>query len=195
MNWLEIEQLLKKFWDGETSVEEEHKLKLAFSREDVPENLSSFKSYFGFVTNEKKVEHPEKNFENKLTEKLISKSKHTLSIRRLLPYAAGFILLISSLFFLREENDSTNYKPLTEKELQLAQKYLGFFAENIEHTMSFSAQNLEKINLLNIGTNTIKQYKATYQKPLSSLNKVEHINHSFIQLKYLKTFENSKIKL
>lgn len=49
MNWLEIEQLLERFWEGETSLAEEQKLMEAFLRNDLPSNLSSFKDYFSYT--------------------------------------------------------------------------------------------------------------------------------------------------
>lgn len=195
MNWLEIEQQLERFWKGETSLAEEKQLKSAFSREDVPAHLQSFKNYFSFIGDQKTDELPNKNFEAELTEKLKLKNNRTFRLPRFLPYAASFLLLVSSMVFLyqRAENNSTKYEPLTAKEVQIAQKYMGLLSKNLEQSLTLSGHKLQKLDLLNKGAQTIQQYENAYQKQIKNLNRVEDIDHSLTRLKYLKTFETNKI--
>ncbi|MDA3905130.1 MAG: hypothetical protein PF484_03555 [Bacteroidales bacterium] len=195
MNWLEIERLLDRFWKGETSLAEEEQLKNAFSRNDAPAHLSSFKIYFAYNVDQKNIKHPQKDFEQKLLEKLNSKKIGFLSTPKLLAYAAGLLLLMSSLFFLLDNNDASKYKPLTAKEIRVAQKYLVLIANNMEQSAAFTSQKLEKLNMLNKGAQTIQQYETTYNKQIKNLNRIEQIDYSFNQLKYLKAFSNNKIKL
>jgi len=197
MNWLETEQQLERFWKGETSLAEEKQLKRAFSRDDVPAHLESFKNYFSYISNQKAEELPNKNFEAELTDKLKIKNNRIFLLPRFLPYAAGFLLLMSSLFFLyqRAENSSTKYEPLTAKEVQIAQKYMDLMARNIEQSLTLSGQNLQKLDLLNKGAQTIGQYEYTYQKQMKNLNRIEEIDHSLARLKYLETIGASKIEI
>lgn len=195
MNWLDIEQLLERFWEGKTSVEEEQELKHAFLREDLPTHLVPLKNYFLFATAQKNIALPNQDFEIQISEKLNPIKKPIFTSPKLLAYAASLLILASSLFFLLNENNSSKYKPLTEKELQVAQKYMGLLARNMEQTVSFSNQHLEKFKRLNEGADIIQQYETKLNKQVKNLNRIEHIDHSFTQLKYFKTFDNSKIKL
>ena len=195
MNWLIIENLLKRYWEGETSLAEEQQIKDAFKREDIPAHLKSYKSYFTFVVEQHLIEHPHKDFEVELLQNL--KVRNRLAFPTLLAYAAGLLLLLSIAFFLTRNNDinTPDYVPLTANEMQVAQKYLGFLSKNLEQSMAFSSQNLEKFKLLNKGAETIQQYENAYQKQIKNLKQVDYIDQSFIKLKYLKTFENSRIRL
>lgn len=195
MNWLIIEKMLERFWKSETTLEEELELKQAFLRDDLPTHLASFKNYFGYTAEQSNIKHPQKDFEIQLSEKLNPIKKSVFTLPRFFAYASSLLVLISSLFFLLNENGSSKYKPLTEKEIQVAQKYLGLLARNMEKSVNFPKQHLKKLTLLNSSTQIIQRYGNTYNKQIQSLNQIEHINHSFTQLKYLKTFENSRIKL
>lgn len=195
MNWLIIEQLLERFWEGETTLEEEQELKRAFLRDDIPTHLASFKNYFVYASEQNNIKHPQKDFETQLSEKLGPIKKPIFTIPKFLAYAASLLILISGLFFLLNESNSSKYEPLTEKEMQVAQKYLGLLAKNMEQSVSFSNQHLEKFKLLNKGTHILQHYENTYNKQVKNLNRIEYIDHSFTQLKYLKTFQNNRIKL
>ncbi len=188
MNWLEIEQQLECFWKGETTLGEERQLKSAFSRDDVPAHLESYISYFTFVAEQKLIKHPQENFESELLEKLSFKRKTHFALPKLLAYAAGLLILFSSAFFLyqRTEIKTPKYEPLTAKEIDIAKKYMGFLAQNLEQSVTFSTQNLEKLKLLNKGSQNIQHYENAYQKQIMNLNKIEYINLSFNELKYLK---------
>ena len=195
MNWLDIEHLLERFWKSETSLEEEQELKRAFLREDVPTHLVSFKKYFGYASEQKNIKYPQEDFEAEFSKKLKPIKKLIFTRPKILAYAASLLVLISSLFFLLNEDSSSNYKPLTKKEMQVAQKYLSLLAKNMEQSVSFSNQHLEKLKLLNKGTRILQQYETKYNKQVKNLNRIEHIDHSFTQLKYFKTFKNSRIKI
>lgn len=195
MNWLIIEQLLNRFWDGETSLEEEQKLKRAFLREDLPSQLLPFQKYFIFTQTQRSRKHPQEDFEAQLSTKLNPIKKNYFSGSKVLAYAASLLIFISSLFFLFNEHESIQYKPLTEKEMQVAQKYLSFLADNMEESLAMSTNNLNKLHLLNSGASTLEHFETTYDKQIKKLSNIEHLDNTFTQLKYLKTFKNSRIKL
>lgn len=46
MDYKYIEQLLERYWEGETTLQEEAILRAFFSQEDVPANLMKYKSFF-----------------------------------------------------------------------------------------------------------------------------------------------------
>lgn len=55
MKPIEIEELLEKFYNGETTLNEEQLLKEYFEQETIPEQFSEVKEYFMFVQKEKEM--------------------------------------------------------------------------------------------------------------------------------------------
>lgn len=55
-----LESLLKRYDDGETSLEEEKLLKKYFHSENVPNHLKEYEVIFNFSEEEKKIHHPGK---------------------------------------------------------------------------------------------------------------------------------------
>ena len=62
---LDIEKLLEKYYDGETSLEEERALKQFFQSGEVPEHLQSHAAQFGYFASARK-EQPSLNFNHEL---------------------------------------------------------------------------------------------------------------------------------
>lgn len=184
MNWLEVEQLLERFWEGETTIKEEQELKNAFSRSDVPDHLATFKNYFAYTAEQKEIKHPAQNFENQLLEKLDSAKNKSLNYLKLFAYAAVFLILITSGFFLKD-TFKPKYKPLTTAEIQLVNKYMDLMAENLAYSENLAATNLEKLSLLNKGQEMLQPYETTYNAQFKRLDRIESINYSIIQLKPL----------
>ncbi len=56
LNYTYIEQLLSRYWDGATTLEEERILKSFFSQNDVPEALQPYAEYFGYLSEEHDVQ-------------------------------------------------------------------------------------------------------------------------------------------
>jgi hypothetical protein len=91
----DIEKLLEKYYEGETSVEEEKELKKFFQREDVPEHLQSHAAQFVYFVEAKK-ELPSLTFNSDLALMLDPPQKGP--VRRLTSWivriAAGLTLLL-----------------------------------------------------------------------------------------------------
>ena len=92
---LDIEKLLEKYYDGETSLEEERALKQFFQHGEVPEHLQSHAAQFGYFANARK-EQPSLTFNHDLA--LMLDPPKQGPVRRLGPWllriAAGLALLI-----------------------------------------------------------------------------------------------------
>ena len=106
MNTNEIEVLLGKYYEGQTSLHEEKLLRDFFSGQDIPGHLKSHQPLFTFFNGEQKQELPSRDFEQKLTARLKAENQDGLvkpisGKRNRLAYVAGIaatILLIVSLF-------------------------------------------------------------------------------------------------
>ncbi|MGN7888140.1 HEAT repeat domain-containing protein [Dyadobacter sp. 22481] len=92
---LDIKKLLEKYYDGETSLEEERALKQFFQGGQVPEHLQSHAAQFGYFANARK-EQPSLSFNHELA--LMLDPPRQGPVRRLgtwlLRIAAGLALLI-----------------------------------------------------------------------------------------------------
>ena len=55
MNELEVRKILDKYWEGETSLEEERALSNYFTQHDVPDDLAQFAPLFTFFTQERNI--------------------------------------------------------------------------------------------------------------------------------------------
>ena len=92
---LDIEKLLEKYYDGETSLEEERALKQFFQSGQVPEHLQSHAAQFGYFAQARK-EQPSLNFNHELA--LMLDPPEQGPVNRLgtwlLRIAAGLALLI-----------------------------------------------------------------------------------------------------
>ena len=70
MNTREIEGLLAKFYEGETSLQEEKTLREYFRSREVPDHLKSHQPLFAFLADERKQSITDPDFEQRISEKL-----------------------------------------------------------------------------------------------------------------------------
>ncbi|MBW1853985.1 MAG: hypothetical protein JRJ00_04780 [Deltaproteobacteria bacterium] len=100
MTTKEIEAILAKYYDGETTLREEHRLREFFLRSDVPERLLEHKPIFGFFNEEGNIATSE-TFDHALEEKLRQgKVVSLINRRRRITYAlsiAAGIVLVAGL--------------------------------------------------------------------------------------------------
>ena len=102
MDYKYIEQLLEKFWNCETSVEEEQILRSFFHQEEIPAHLLRYKPLFAYQEAEKEVRLGD-DFDKRIlaeVERPVVKA-HRLTLRsRVMPLfkaAAMMILLFSKI--------------------------------------------------------------------------------------------------
>ncbi|MFA8450618.1 MAG: hypothetical protein ACEPOW_07985 [Bacteroidales bacterium] len=102
MNTSEIEKLIEKFYNGNSSVQEEEILKNYFSKENVAPHLQSLKAHFIFLNQEKSKEIDDHNFENRFEEAL--DNEKIFSLRRIIHlkwyFASGVAACVFAVIFL-----------------------------------------------------------------------------------------------
>ena len=108
MNFTEIEQMIGKFYEGETTPEEERKLREFFSREEIPPHLAVHAGLFRFYEESEKEGIPDPGFEDKLIARLGETPVIPLYSRRkqffyLTGMAAAFLLLVGLFFTFRND--------------------------------------------------------------------------------------------
>ncbi len=106
MDLHEVERLLEKYWQTETTLEEEQQLRAFFTSGQVPDSLKDAAALFAFFQKEKS-KGLEQNFESTVTNKL--KSRHRGKLISMIGFgnmariAAGIVVVVASTFLIRQE--------------------------------------------------------------------------------------------
>ena len=66
MDYKYIEQLLERYWSGETSLEEENILRAFFSQKDIPASLLPYRDIFVYQAVSKSEEVLDSDFDDKI---------------------------------------------------------------------------------------------------------------------------------
>ena len=161
-----IEELLQKYWNAETSLEEEQQLREFFNCEPVPENLKETASLFRYFETQKLLGVNDVSFDANLKKKLKPAGKViSLSMIQLARIAAGLLVVIAATFFIRQEvkkaypdvNEDTYTDPKvafeeTKKALMMISK-----------SFNKAQKEASKINVFNEATEAI-QNKSNKEK-------------------------------
>jgi hypothetical protein len=98
MDYKYIEQLLERYWQGETTLQEENILRSFFSQQDIPEHLQKYKALFTY----EKEEPLGDDFDTRILEMIGEgepKAKTVTMISRLTPLfkAAAIVAIVLTL--------------------------------------------------------------------------------------------------
>ena len=98
MDYKYIEQLLERYWQGETTLQEENILRSFFSQQDIPEHLQKYKAFFTY----EKEEPLGDDFDTRILEMIGEgepKAKTVTMISRLTPLfkAAAIVAIVLTL--------------------------------------------------------------------------------------------------
>ncbi len=138
----ELEYLIKKFLDGETTGKEEQTLKRLLE-DTADDEYPEVKAYFGFTHNEKqkdKIPFDFREFTYGVVDNGISLSKKIVLKRMLRIAAVGVILITGTLFikfYLQERPVKQKYsKQELHEGLLNTQKALTIFTKNLNESIS-----------------------------------------------------------
>ena len=99
-----IEDLLQKYWNAETSLEEEQELRIFFANESVPENLKEPADLFRYFELQKNMGLNDDAFDKKLKHKIKPQGKvMSMPMVQLTRIAAGLFVVVAATFFIRQE--------------------------------------------------------------------------------------------
>lgn len=167
MDSKQLEELLQKYWNCETSLEEEERLRGYFRTHDVPENFKEATLLFSYFDRQRqKAVGPQ--FENKVVKKLkapIGKSVN-LAHRQAglwqtsLRIAAGVAVLVAAIYFVGYEIRTKNKDEVAmedtfdspEQALEETKKALLMISKGFGK----AEQQAKKINVLNEAQDKVK---------------------------------------
>ena len=135
MELAQIEQLLNKYLEGNTSIAEEKDLKKYFSSNNVASHLHPYKEMFGYFKNQEEVQFT----------KTLPLQPRKRNVVKWIGVAASFVVLFGTAFFYMNSNNS-NEDLGTYDDPEVAfietQKALEMLSENVNH-------GVESVALLN----------------------------------------------
>ncbi len=151
MDSKKLEQLLQKYWNCETSLEEEQMLRDYFRNENVPKQEKETALLFQYFEQQKQQSVNE-HFDKALLGQLKKpKGKVTNLVQTSLRIAAGIAVLVAAVFFVRQEirkNDTLAMEDTyddPQKALEETKKALMMISKGFGR----AEMQAKKINLLN----------------------------------------------
>ncbi len=162
MDSKKIEELLNKYWNCETSLEEEQQLKKYFQGEGIPEQWKETGSLFRyFELQKKKSLRNEADFDNTLLTR-INKNKQSASTKFLyssMRIAAGIAVLVVAGWFVRNEVRKTTPQEMvdTYDDPKLAFEETKKALLMISKSFGKAEEQTKKINMFNEAQEEIKR--------------------------------------
>ncbi len=114
MNAGEIKRLLERYYNAETSEEEEIELRNFFNQKDVPVDLGDEREIFNYYDQLSGVQEPSADFEKRIMESIgheVLKDGRSGYRKILFTYAgiaAGLVILAGTYFFFARESEPTD---------------------------------------------------------------------------------------
>jgi hypothetical protein len=180
--------LLEKYYEGDSTSEEELLLKKFFSEEDVPEDLSDEKEIFMYYLQSSAIPEPSADFEDRILSAINTEDKDIARIKRRRLYvtlsgiAAGMLILAGSYFFFTNKSEPRD--TFSDPEIAYAEtmKVLYDVSSRLNHGTKalgqigeLRAETRRIINNINKSTAILKEK----MKPLDNmLRTMENINTS-----------------
>lgn len=159
MNNEKIHSLLEKYWNCETSVQEEKELQAFFSKGDVPEEFRQYIPLFSFIREEQSVTLSD-GFNERLENAIESEGKEryvTIRIfRPLLRIAVSVLLVIGmgvSFYFIAKQDNRPHFVE-TFEDPNAAMQHATYALEKLSHALrkseTASVQTIRFIDDLDI---------------------------------------------
>jgi hypothetical protein len=155
MNFTMINELLEKYWEGESSLEQERRLKEYFASENVAEEHKKFAPLFGFYAKEKASQIDlslEKTFREGETAEKVDRGRIFTMPRYLFSIAASIALVVCSVFIFKHFNQLNEHSYVSvegqvedlesEEALQLAEEALLFLSGKLNKGSKTVKKNL-----------------------------------------------------
>ncbi len=114
MEYNNIKELLKKYWAGETDLQEESTLKTYFTGADVHPSLKQYRAlftYFKTAGEDKALDSIDAAVMDHIQDKAVPKPSKVRSLPRMLQIAAAVLILMGAISVFWNSNESNGNKP------------------------------------------------------------------------------------
>ena len=158
MDYNQLETLIKKYWDCQTSLEEEERLREWFRTHEVPERFKDTAKLFSYF-DEQKQKATGDRFDKEIVARVTSPKGKTVALwQTTAKIAAGIAVVAAAIFFVRQEiqrkpDMATIEDP--QKALEETKKALMMISKGF----STAEEQAKKINVLNEAEDKVKEKK------------------------------------
>ncbi|MBS1558999.1 MAG: hypothetical protein JST69_09770 [Bacteroidetes bacterium] len=167
-----IETLLEKYWNAETSLDEENELHLFFQAHPASEKWNEAAALFRYLSNEKNKTIPDPFFDQAVTKQIGQRHKgKTIRMRngfQIMRIAAGILVMVAAVYLIGMEvrKTSPQERADTETDPQLAFEETKKALLMISRNFNKAQQEVGKINLLNEAEQKIRNRPATPEQEI-----------------------------
>jgi len=187
----EIKILLEKYFESETSLQEEKILRHYFLYENVATELADDKILFLAFQQESRL------IIDQIDDDVIfaKRSSNIISLNRNTTWAAAaaVLFLIGSWFMYKNQN--TEVEIPNQHELLVAQKYLNKSFQAFDRGYNHSNELIKKTEILQKHSREALKVGAIYQESTQEILNVKYMDQSFQKLKIVSSLKKSRIKL
>jgi hypothetical protein len=178
MNLLEIEKLLDKYFEGETSLAEEQQLREFFTSGNIPEKWKNLEGFFTYISLEKEQMLTDPGFDDKVMASVReSRMAKLIDLHRPWIYwiagAAASILILVAVFV--KFDPFTNKIEDTYKDPQTAyfeaKKILLFVSTKFNQ----GTKNLEPVTALETGLDQLKPVSAAFTQAKNNVERLDEV--------------------
>lgn len=195
MNTPEIKILLEKYYDGETSLDEERILKKYFCSDQVDEQLQEHIPAFSFLKNEKTITSSQ-HLEDQILEKLNAQSTtHFYKTRTFWTYFSGIaatLLFLFTFIFESQYNTKTDQSysnsSFSDQETQLAYDQTKIALAYVSGKYARGTEPLEEVAKFNKSTIAMTQLAKMGAELDKVKNNVGKMDNGVNNLKQLSKF-------
>jgi hypothetical protein len=151
MNAEELNRLIEKYYNGESTEEEEKTLREYFKENNIPEGYEAEKEIFGYYRAAREVPEPSFDFEARILAGIDAsgRKRGSQKIRKyvlpLLSAAAGLLILAGSYFFFVHRNEPVD--TFTDTEIAYAETMK--ILMDVSSHLNQGAQALEPVSRIN----------------------------------------------
>ena len=178
MNWQEIERLLEKFYEGDTSLAEEQEIARFFAEEEVPPHLTGVKPQFDFLRAEKTGTLQDDRFDERVMGLIRAKGvKRIIDLRNPWLYwmsgVAATVLILVAIFLEFNPFSRTITDTYTNPEMAYteARKIMLFVSAKLNQGTS----KLEPVGKFSDGIKAL-EIMDTYDEGINKISSLDKFN-------------------
>lgn len=167
MNIKEIEKLLEKYEEGETTLREEQYLKEFFSGTDIPENLQPYRTVFSYYSRTKKEHISDPEFERKSDRRLTETQVTRINFKKQLTYifslAASIIIVIGLFFTFRQDTMEKNLPQPVTSDQAYAMAEVEDALLSVSVNLNIGLDQLQRFETIGDALQSIQKFSKFYQ--------------------------------
>jgi hypothetical protein len=174
MNEEELKKLIQKYYNGESTEEEENALRVFFRKHDIPRGYEAEKLIFGYYDDSESIPAPSNDFEAQILAAIDASANKGDWRKFILPFmsaAAGILILFGAYFFFTAKTEMKD----TYTDPKLAYLETMKILHQVSTQLNEGAMTLEPVGKLNEvrkkSFSPINESAKTLEKNLKSLHK------------------------